>query len=126
MAKVLSKPVAATYQVDDWTVSFYQMSEGDHLELEGFKRETIYEEGNWIGFREEINERRDLRKMIYRTMGSCDLEWEAGKLIFNSKDGRVRNAMTEQQFNQQWNDLPQNYADAIIEKFKEHNPDASK
>ena len=125
MARIISKPLTQTFEIDDWSVSLAQLTEGDFIELgdlEG-KRDVLFDvNGRFAGYRQEINRRRSERRGIYKTMVSCTLQWEDGSLLFDSKDGRVKTAMSEQEFNQQWDLLPQEYTDTIVEKFYEVNP----
>jgi len=101
------------------------MTEGEleiMLDMEG-KRDSVYDDsGVWMGFREVRNNRRIEAMMVYRTMTMCDLAWEDGTPLFDSKDNRVRHAMTEQAFRKNWELIPPDYASKIIEKFRDHNP----
>lgn len=129
MSRTLSKPLAKNYEVDDWSVSFWQLTEGDFIELgdlEG-KRDVLFErDGSFAGYREYRNKRKSERTGIYRTMGECSLLWKTTEgeeeSIFPTKDGWVKKAMTQQKFFDAWDLLPPDIADAIVEKFYEHNP----
>lgn len=130
MPRLLSKPLVTDFSIEDtegdWKVAFYQLTEGDYIalgEIEG-KRELLYDpEGQFSGVREHNNRRRALRLAVYKAMGSCSLTWEdTGDLLFDTKDGWVKKAMSEQGFNRVWDLLPPETATIIIEKFYEANP----
>lgn len=130
MPRLLSKPLSSEYAIEDttgdWKVVFFQLTEGDYIalgEIEG-KRELLYDnEGQFSGVREHNNRRRALRLAVYKAMGSCSLTWEdTGDLLFDTKDGWVKKAMSEQSFNRTWDLLPPETASLIIEKFYEANP----
>lgn len=129
MTRILSKPTAKTFTVEDpdgnWVVGFRQLTKGDYIDLgdlEG-KRDILYDpDGNFLGYRVINNRARSERRGIYRTMTECDLAWADGTLIFESKDGLVSKAMTEQKFNQNYDLLSNAFADKIVEKFEEINP----
>lgn len=130
MPKVVSKPIAKTFVHEDpdgnWSVGFRQMREGEFIELGDIsgKRDVLYDrEGVFVGYRVTSNDRRLMRKGIYRTMTSCDLQYEDGTLVFESKKGSVSAAMSESQFNERWDLLDQATADQIVADFNEVNAD---
>lgn len=121
---VSTKPVTQSYEIDDWTLEMAQITEGDYNALVELAkgRETLFEGGRPVGVRTDYNIRRLLRLGCYRTMVSCSLEWDDGKQIFTSKDGWIKKAMSEYEFNVEWDKLPPEYGDNIIAKFYETNP----
>jgi hypothetical protein len=130
MPKYMTKPVSKSFLIEEadpnnnWTVGFRQLREGDYIELADLqgKRDVLYDaSGNWQGYRIVSNDRRLQRKGIYRTMTMCDLLYQDGTLVFDSKNGSVREAMTEQQFNDRWDLLDTDTADIIVEKYNEVN-----
>jgi hypothetical protein len=126
--KVISKPTSKIFSHNDpdgdWSVGFRQMREGEFIELGDIsgKRDVLYDsDGQFIGYRVVSNDRRLLRKGIYLTMTSCDLHYSDGTLVFESKKNSVADAMTERQFNENWDLLDQATADAIVADFNEVN-----
>lgn len=127
MSRLLSKPLTKTYEIEDWSVTFAQMTDGDLSAIGDIEhtRDVRVEGNQFMGWREVRNIRRSERLGCYRTMVSCNLAWDEDgeeKEVFPAKDGRVRNAMTETQFNRQWDLLPVDVADQLVEKFRETNP----
>lgn len=127
--RVLSLPVSKTFEVEDengnWNVGFRQLTEGDNIEVGNLagKRDVLYDnDGAFIGYRVVSNQRLLERKAIFRTLTTCDLQYNDGTLIFESKDGLVSKAMSESKFNERYDLLPQDIASEIIAKFNEMNP----
>lgn len=129
MSRIVSKPLTKTFEIEDpegnWTVSFRQMTEGDYIDIGDLtgKVENMYDDnGLFIGQRILRNNRRAERRAVWRTLSSCDLVYEDGTLIFESKGDLIRKDMTEAKFNERWDLLPQALADIIVEKFYDVNP----
>jgi len=127
-----SKPTIKSFEISEGEekkvigeVTFRQITEGDFIALAELQadRDVLFEDNQFVGYRESRNRRASQRHIVYRTLASSTLQWEdEKKLVFDSKDGMVQKVITEIEFNTAWDMLPLEIADQIVGKMYEMNP----